>query len=244
MRPVLFYFNGLPISSYDVFVTLGFIVGMLVFYYQYKKKEQSGDPHEHFVNLFVAALIGGAIGAKLPIWVFNYKEIFSHTVTIATALSGKTVLGGIIGGWIAVEIEKHRLGIKKKTGNSFAPALALGEAVGRIGCFLNGCCGGIPSTLPWAMDFGDGILRHPTQLYMSAFCMALFIFLWSIKDKVERPGGLFRIYLIIYFTFRFFIEFIRTNAIFAFGLTGFQLVSIAVVLYASLLWNRLPLLNK
>jgi prolipoprotein diacylglyceryltransferase len=196
------------------------------------------------MNLFIATLIGGAVGAKLPIWIFNYKEILGHSLNIVALLSGKTVLGGIIGGWIAVEIEKHRLGIKRKTGDIFAPALALGEAVGRIGCFLNGCCGGIPSTLPWAMDFGDGILRHPTQLYMSAFAMLLFIFLWSMKDKIKREGDLFRTYLIIYFTFRFFIEFIRTNAVFAFGLTGFQLVSVLVVLYALLLWDRLPLFNK
>jgi phosphatidylglycerol:prolipoprotein diacylglycerol transferase len=231
----------MPILSYDVFVTLGFLTGMMVFFYQYQRKE---DSYGHFINLFIAALIGGAIGAKLPIWIFNYKEILGHSLSIVTLLSGKTVLGGIIGGWIAVEIEKHRLGIKRKTGDIFAPALALGEAVGRIGCFLNGCCGGIPSTLPWAMDFGDGILRHPTQLYMSAFAMLLFIFLWSIKGKMKREGDLFRTYLIIYFTFRFFIEFIRTNQIFAFGLTGFQLVSVLVVLYALLLWNRLPLFNK
>jgi len=210
----------MPIPSYDVFVTLGFIVGMLVFFYQDRR---SGGNREQFANLFVAALIGGVIGAKLPIWIFNYKEILAAgSFNIVTLLSGKTILGGIVGGWIAVEIEKRRLGIKHRTGDMFAPALALGEAVGRIGCFLNGCCGGIPSTLPWAMDFGDGILRHPTQLYMSAFAMALFIFLWSIKGKVRHEGDLFRIYLIIYFTFRFFIEFIRINDIFVFGLTGFS----------------------
>ena len=241
MRPILFYMNGLPVPSYDVFVSLGFLVGAVVFFYQYRKL---ADIHGHFLNLFFAALIGGAIGAKLPIWIFNFHDIFIAHFSMMALLSGRTVVGGIVGGWIAVEIEKHRLGIKQKTGDIFAPALALGEAVGRIGCFLAGCCGGIPSALPWAMDFGDGILRHPTQLYMSAFDMLFFIYLWSIKDKIKKPGDLFRKYLFIYFIFRFLIEFIRVNPVFAFGLTGFQLVSAAVVLYALLLWDRLPLFNK
>ena len=241
MRPILFYLNNIPIPSYDVFVALGFITGMAVFLYQYQK---TADSEGHFLNLFIAAIIGGALGAKLPIWIFHYREIFTPAFNLVALLSGRTVVGGIVGGWIAVEIEKRRLKVKSKTGDIFAPALALGEAVGRIGCFLAGCCGGIPSALPWAMDFGDGILRHPTQLYMSAFDMLLFILLWSIRGKIKRQGDLFRIYLIIYFTFRFFIEFVRINPIFAFGLTGFQLVSATVVLYALLLWNRLPLLNK
>jgi len=241
MRPILFYLNGVPIPSYEAFVTLGFLVGILVFFYQYNKKQNAP---EYFFNLFFAAFIGGALGAKLPIWIFHYREIFLPVFNMTAFLSGRTVVGGIVGGWIAVEIEKRRLGIKQKTGDIFAPALALGESIGRIGCFLNSCCGGIASTLPWAMNFGDGILRHPTQLYMSAFDMLLFIYLWTIKDKIKKEGDLFRKYLIIYFTFRFFIEFIRVNPIFAFGLTGFQLVSAGVVLYALLLWNRLPLFNK
>lgn len=96
-------------------------------------------------------------------------------------------------------------------GNQIAPAIALGMAIGRLGCFFTGCCYGIETTLPIGIDFGDGLLRYPTQLIEMMFCLILFGYLFykqkSKKDLI--PGILFKELVIYYFIFRFFIEFIR-----------------------------------
>ena len=94
-------------------------------------------------------------------------------------MSGKTIVGGLIGGLFAVEWVKRQIGEKSSTGDLFAAPIALGVAIGRIGCFLGGLPDGTygtPTSLPWGVDFGDGIPRHPTQLYESDFCHWAFSF--------------------------------------------------------------------
>ena len=92
-----------------------------------------------------------------------------------------------------------------------APAIALGMAIGRMGCFFTGCCYGIETKLPIGIDFGDGLLRYPTQLVEMIFCVILFGYLYY-KQKTKKelePGRLFKELVLYYFVFRFFIEFIR-----------------------------------
>ena len=141
----------------------------------------------------------------------------------------------IIGGKIGVMIIKKRLNIKKNQGNLFAAPVSMGIAIGRIGCFLRGCCYGIETTLPWGINFGDGVLRHPTQIYESIFCLGLSIYFKRAKNP--EPGQLFKEFLLYYFTFRFLVEFIRFGSKLFLGLTGFQFVSLGVILYV--LWPKI-----
>jgi len=107
-------------------------------------------------------------------------------------LSSKTIVGGLIGGLIAVEIVKKIAGIRTPTGDLFAIPLCVGIAVGRIGCFLTGLDDGtfaVATTLPWGINFGDGIARHPTQLYEIVFLLVLAAVLWRMAPRV-RPGDL------------------------------------------------------
>ncbi len=235
MRPILFEVFGLSVPAYSFFVMLGLAVGGFIFFIEARRKKML---NENFFFLFLAGLFGGILGAKLPIWIYHYKEIIAGFSNINLILSGRTVVGGIIGGWVAVEIVKRKLGIKYRTGDLFAPALALGEAIGRIGCFLRGCCYGIATSLPWGVNFGDGILRHPTQIYSAIFNLGLFFYLWLVRKKVKNEGDLFQRYLIIYFTFRFFIEFIRVSPKVIFGLTGFQLAAIGIIVYTLIRGSR------
>lgn len=230
IKPVLFYVNGLEVGSYPFFVLLGLIVGIFVYFLEARKNKTLS---ENTFFIFIAAIVGGSIGAKLPMWIMNYKQIIASLPDLRPLLTGRTIVGGMIGGTLSVVWVKNKLGIKEKKGNLFAPAIALGISIGRIGCFLRGCCYGVASNLPWAVDFGDGVLRHPTQLYESIFMFGLFVYFMVIKNRVTVPGIMFKYFLNYYFIFRFLIEFIRVSNTVYFGLTGFQLASIAVLVYAN-----------
>lgn len=226
--PVLFRIGNINIESYSFFVALALIVGIIVFYIEARRQKSVS---EKTFYILIAALIGGTVGSKLPVWIFNYKEIISAFPNIIPLLSGRTIVGGLIGGTIAVMLTKKYLHIEGKRGNVFAPAIALGIAIGRIGCFLRGCCYGIETSLPWGVNFGDGILRHPTQIYESLFALGMFIYLQKAKKKNPSPGSLFRILMISYFSFRFLIEFIRVEDKIFLGLSGFQWASLGVLAY-------------
>jgi phosphatidylglycerol:prolipoprotein diacylglycerol transferase len=228
VKPILFNIGGFEVQSYAFFVLLALVVGILIYYYEARKQKKLG---ENTFYIALAALIGGVIGAKLPIWIINFREIIESFPDIAPFLSGRTIVGGLLGGLIAVILFKKIAKINDKRGNLFAPAIAIGVAIGRIGCFLRGCCYGKATSLPWGVDFGDGVLRHPTQIYESLFMIGMFVYITSIKKKVVEPGKLLIILFTSYFIFRFFIEFIRVEPVIFLGLTGFQIVSVIAIIY-------------
>lgn len=228
VKPVLFYLGNLPIPSYSFFMLLAILVGCIVYWLEAKKNKIA---NEDSFYILLAALIGGALGAKIPIILLYWNEIIASFPDLSILYSGRTIIGGLIGGVIGVMLIKKKLNLKERKGNIFAPAIAIGIAIGRIGCFLRGCCFGKASDLPWAVDFGDNILRHPTELYESLFMFGMFLFLEWKKTKNPKPGSLLRILMISYFTFRFFLEFIRVEKIAFFGLTYFQLISLLVLAY-------------
>lgn len=217
---------GIP--SYSLFVGLGLIAGLLYYLVDARKRHAK---REGAIQIVSFGLIFGVIGSKIPL-ILAREEL-------ETILFGKSILGGLIGGMLGVILVKKLLHIRTKMGNVIAPAVALGMSIGRLGCFFNGCCFGIPS--PWGVDFGDGILRYPTQLFEVSFHFIAFIFLHRLKLTVEKPGILFKYYLFAYFIFRFFIEFIRVNPIYQFGLTIYQLICIAGFIFVAvnmLIQNR------
>jgi len=228
IRPVLFYIWGLPVDSYSFFVGLGLAVGFVVYFLE-AKKQKLLDKNNPYILL--GALAGGAIGAKLLDLFVEYKYITPQYWELNNFFYGKTIVGGLIGGAIGVFLIKKYFGIKERRGNLFAPAIAIGVAIGRIGCFFRGCCYGKSTNLPWGVNFGDGILRHPTQIYEAVFMLIMFFVLEFLKTKNPKPGQLFKILMVSYFTFRFFIEFLRAGDIFYLGLTAFQIVCIFAIIY-------------
>ena len=159
-----------------------------------------------------AAALGGLAGSRIlgileqaPIRGFHWRELFALS-------GGKTIVGGLLGGWIAVELVKLLLGVKVRTGDLYAAPICAGIAIGRIGCFLAGLPDdtyGTPTALPWAIDFGDGIRRHPTQLYEMIFLAALGWFLWKWNARPHVTGQVFRAFMASYFGWRFLIEFLK-----------------------------------
>jgi phosphatidylglycerol:prolipoprotein diacylglycerol transferase len=161
-----------------------------------------------------AGLIGGLLGA-------NLMQLF------ATGLPGKTIEGGILGGWLAVIWAKRRLGITRPTGDLFAFAIPAGEAIGRIGCFIGGCCYGKVATVAWAV-YDHGSWRHPTQLYLSLGALATFAAVVAIdRRRVLPENGLFYVQGMLFCATRFGIEFFRDVAPTTLGLTLAQCGCIA-----------------
>jgi phosphatidylglycerol:prolipoprotein diacylglycerol transferase len=182
--------------------------------------------------LGLAAFVGGTFGAKFP-FALAAGDWYRPE---AWASDGKTVTTGLVGAYLAVELAKAVLGIRVKTGDTFALPLALALAVGRWGCFFNGCCFGRPSDLPWAVDFGDGVPRHPTQVYESLFHWLMAVVLLTLMGR-----GLFRthrlqLYLIAYGVFRFVTEYLRPEPPGLLGLTFYQWVAVVLVVGPAAQW--------
>lgn len=229
VRPILFHIGGLNVSAYSFFVLFGLFIGTAIYFYESKKQKSLS---ENGFLIAIGSLTGGILGAKILEWIINYRLIIANISNLEILFSGRTIVGGLIGGVIGANLTKKILGIKEKRGNLFAPAIAMGVAIGRLGCFFRGCCYGKATNLPWGVNFGDGILRHPTQLYESLFMLAMFVYLEKIKNRKNiKPGQLFKLLMISYFIFRFFIEFIRIEQVVFAGLTSFQIISVGVILY-------------
>lgn len=213
---------GVSVPIYTFFVLLGLVVGGLTLFLLNRRLPDDGDRVDHSFIVIAAALFGGILGAKLPIWILYGAAIFNGGFNLSAFLSGRTILGGLIGGTLAVIAVKRFFGIKRRTGNQLAPAIAIGMAIGRLGCFFQGCCAGITTAFPWGVDFGDGLMRHPTQLYEVLFHGVAFIYLWRHpKTKVEG-GSLLTQYFMAYFVFRFVTEWLRMNPHMVLMLTVYQ----------------------
>lgn len=226
VRPVLFEVAGHPISSYSFFVVIGLVAAIGVYYLNTRNRTVGNNA----LYIAVAAAAGGIVGAKLPIWIANLPAIIADPGRIELLLSGRTIVGGIVGGALAVYLTKKRLGITERLGNYLVPSLALGIFFGRVGCLLAGCCYGTATTLPWGVDFGDAIARHPTQAYEALLVLGIFIYAQLAKDRYA-PGELFKWFMIVYFTWRFLVEFVRVSPEAALGFTYYQLAALAIVVH-------------
>ena len=185
--------------------------------------------------LGLGAFCGAMIGAKLPFVLLDWRELFSGA---AWFTDGKTITFGLVGGYFGVEMMKWAIGLRIKTGDFFALPVALSVGIGRLGCFSAGCCHGIETSLPWGLDFGDGLSRHPTQLYESAFHLAMAGVLVLLARRNLFRGQRIKLYIITYFVYRFATEFLRPEPRVALGLTVYQWASLVFAPLFALLWWR------
>lgn len=189
----------------------------------------------------IAAFLGAMIGAKSPfLGELGWEAFFDGTAWFA---DGKTILGGIAGGYVAVEFAKWIANIRIATGDSFALPIAVAVGIGRIGCFIGGCCYGQVTSVPWAVQFPlahdePGILRHPTQLYEMTFHFLASIVLVVLDRKRWLVGNQLKAYLIAYLTYRFFSERLRPETPWLLDLTIYQWVSVLLIAILASLWDR------
>jgi len=227
-----------------LFESLAYLVGFAIYRHLRKSRGDLLDEQQRW-QIIAAAAVGALLGSRaLGLLEQSPLPQFHWSWQLLLAPGGKTIVGGLLGGWLAVELVKALSGIRSRTGDLFAVPLCIGIAVGRIGCFLAGLADdtyGTPTNLPWGVDFGDGISRHPTQLYEIIFLLALAALLSRWSARPHRNGVIFRAFMAAYLAFRFAIDFIKPQPQ-VHGLNWIQwacLAALAVIAIAA--WrNRAP----
>ena len=195
-------------------------------------------PSQSFELAYIAALV---FGAGLGVYLFGSLNLW------LSGLSGvaRSVEGALVGGTVAIELYKWRNGISLRTGARFALPLAVGIAIGRIGCYFAGLDDftyGTPTSLPWGHDFGDGIARHPVQLYESA-AMAAFAGFYVLavlnRNRFVVTNG-FYLVLVYYGLQRFLWEFLKPYGALIGPFTLFHLLSLSILFYAVFMLATAP----
>ncbi|MBD0831288.1 prolipoprotein diacylglyceryl transferase [Aestuariibaculum sediminum] len=231
-EPELF---GITINIHLVLEYLAFFVAYR--YYVYVRKQN----HDHInslnrLSIILGAALGALIGSRLVGFLENPLIKFS-AINLINILNTKTIMGGLFGGLLGVELAKKIIGEKQSSGDLFVFPIIMGIFIGRIGCFLSGTnefTYGCETTSIFGMNLGDGVLRHPTSLYELVFLIVLFFSLNYVKNNIKlEQGDLFKIFMLAYFGFRFCIEFIKPNIFFVYGLSSIQLLCIICWLYYS-----------
>lgn len=212
---------------------LAFIVGFR--YYVFLRKRSTDEiSSNNRLSIIIGATLGALIGSRI-IGFLEYPFINFSENTWIELLNAKSIMGGLFGGLLGVEIAKKIIGEKRSSGDLFTFPIILGIFIGRIGCFLSGTnefTYGIKTKSIFGMDLGDGVLRHPLALYELVFLVLLAIALKQIqKRKILKSGEMFKWFMISYFTFRFFIEFLKPNEFFILGLCSVQSLCIICLLY-------------
>lgn len=174
----------------------------------------------------VGCLVGAMVGSKLANWIQDPGPIWSHGVL---RLPGQSMVGGLLGAWIGIELAKKSAGIRQSTGDAFAYPMLWGLSLGRIGCFFAGLhedTYGLPTSLPWGVDLGDGIPRHPAPLYEIAFLLVLRLSLGRLPETLAC-GVRFRLCAAAYLAWRLSVEFLKPSPWKALGLSGLQWICLA-----------------
>ncbi len=219
MHPVLFYIGSIPIFSYGIFVLLGTVTLFAIALSLGRKANRSW---EQIWPVAIGVFVGGILGARVSHLVVEPSRFdeFSNFYSLMRPGTPGNILGLLIGGYLGGAMVRYSLDLPS-TANFYAPALAAGSVIWRVGCTLAGCCYGKETELPWAINI-EGIRRHPTMIYEGLFNLALLVIIWWLRPKIRKDGALLMLYIVCYVIFRFWLEFIRVYPPLMFGLTGIQ----------------------
>jgi phosphatidylglycerol---prolipoprotein diacylglyceryl transferase len=230
--PLVIDVAGRRLHPHLVFETAAYVVAFALFLRQRATRGDTLPNHTRW-TIVAAAMVGGALGARLLFWFEDLGLLAARWGDLSFLASGKTVIGGLLGGLIAVEAVKRAQGITQSTGDLLAVPLAAGIAIGRLGCFFTGLedqTYGVVTRLPWGVDFGDGVARHPTQLY-EVLLLAAFVVALRAAPPPRVAGDHFRVFLVAYLVFRLGIEALKPGVPLAFGLTTLQWACLGGLVY-------------
>lgn len=213
------------------FTALGYATGAFVLIWSAHRRNLLTEGMAWIAGI---GLFGGILGARLSEWVFEgWPFRLPPSAILDPENGGKALVGGVLIGWICADVAKRRMGIRRPTGDLFALALPAGEAVGRIGCYFNQCCCGCVTSGPIAV-YQHGAWRHPAQLYSSFIAAAMFVVLFSLRNRMPKEGDLFKVYLVLYGVTRFCLEFVRERPSLVFGLSAMQWLCIELAVFGAL----------
>jgi phosphatidylglycerol:prolipoprotein diacylglycerol transferase len=256
VHPVLFRVGPLTIHTYGLLVAAGVLLGLWLVR---RRAPQVGLDPDRVWNLGVymtlAALVGSKLWLILQFWdhyAANPRDIF----TLNTLQSAGVFYGGLITAVLVIVLYARHAGLGfLPLVDVYAAPVALGHAIGRLGCFSAGCCWGRETDLPWGVTFTDAYAGqligvklhtrlHPTQLYEAAALFAIFVFLTWLARRAHATGQLFAAYLVLYGIARAGIESFRDDAnrtlLFGGATSVMQVVSLALIVLGALLWWRAP----
>ena len=266
MYPVILEIGPIKIYSFGLMLVTAFYTCYGLLYLEMKRLKYDTEIAS---DIIFWSAVGGVLGAKIYYLIENLDRTIQDPVGMIFSGSGLVFLGGLIGSIICVSvILKNRNLPWYLFADIIAPLIMIGYAIGRLGCFLVGDDYGLPSSLPWAVSFPEGLPPttissfaayypwidtsginsevfkvHPTQLYESAVGILLFLFLWSRRKKNQKAGTMFFSYLLLAGIERFFIEFLRTNEKYLFDtFSGAQMISFLMIFVGSY-FLLFPILN-
>jgi phosphatidylglycerol:prolipoprotein diacylglycerol transferase len=227
---------GLPVPVHGLFVGLGVLAASVVFVVEARRR---GQTDQRIWYVVMGALVGGAIFMRLGPW-FQHLDLRQNASLPEQWLYGnRSILGGLFGAWLGVHVAKRVVGYTARTGDLFAPAVALGMAIGRFGCFFTELPGtptgtrfGISLDAEDAARLGarTGVPLHPSFAYEIVFQAAAFAVIWFwLRHRLASPGETLTFYLLGYGVFRFVVEFTRGNEVAWHGLTRPQLFLLATM---------------
>jgi phosphatidylglycerol:prolipoprotein diacylglycerol transferase len=237
MIPDILHIGPLPIHLFGIFLALAFLAAGWAAGREFERK---GYDPGLASSAVVWAAVGGLVGARLWILLDAWPEFVRAPWTFLATGGGFVFYGGLLGGALAVTLFFRREHIPWLAGaDACAPAIALGQAIGRLGCQVAGDGDwGTETTLPWGMaypyavvgwDKPPGVRVHPTPLYEAAAYAAIFALLCRLRREPAPDGAILALYLVLSGAARFLVEFVRVNPRIAFGLTEAQLVSLTLV---------------
>ncbi|MBP5429329.1 MAG: prolipoprotein diacylglyceryl transferase [Elusimicrobiaceae bacterium] len=256
MHPVLLHIGNFELASYGLMTALGYVAATSYLLPRLKTCGIKGLTKDIFWNLIFIIFVGAIVGGKLLFILVSWSQLGP---TLAEKLSyivhnlryGFVFFGGML---VAVGALIAYIRYKKlpllKTSDFLIVGLPLGHALGRIGCFLAGCCYGKPTTLPWGVTFTDphalvapeliGVPLHPTQLYEAILNFALFLLLHYASKKPHKDGKILVEYVWCYALMRFGIEFLRGDfrGGFLLGMSPSQLICLAIAGVAFYVWAK------
>lgn len=256
MHPVLVHLGPVTLHTYGLLVATGVLLGLWLVR---RRAVQAGvDPDRAWnlgVYITLAALVGSKVWLILQFWSYysaNPREIFA----LNTLQSAGVFYGGLITAVVVIVFYTRRAGLKfLPLADVYSAPLALGHAIGRLGCFSAGCCWGKETVLPWGVTFTDpyagqligvplGVRLHPTQLYEALALLVIFGVLTWLARRQSFTGQLFAVYLVLYGIARAIVEALRGDPsrtmVFGGAASLMQVVSIGLILLGALLWWRAP----
>ncbi len=233
ISPVALSIGGFELRWYGIMVVLAIIA---IIWIASREAKRVGISQDLVYSLAIWAVIAGLLVSRLVHVIDQWQYYMAHPRQII-AFEGLTIYGAILGALIAAIVFCR---VKKlsfwQVGDIIAPGAVLGQAIGRVGCILNGCCYGLPTDLPWSVTYTSpdsyarlGIAVHPTQIYLLLWNLVVFGVLWSLRKRLKPVGSLFLLYLALYALGDLGIRFLREGSPFLFGLQQAQLIGLAIL---------------
>ena len=232
--PISIDIFGHSVLIHPILESVGIFIAMRYYAFLRKRNKSSLSTIQSF-GIIIGALIGALLGSKIVGTLENPQALLEAKNQFLFFWTSNTIVGGLTLGLVGVELTKKIIKHKESTGDLIVFPLILAMIIGRIGCFLTGVYEqtyGIETTSIFGMNLGDGLMRHPVALYEIVYLLLLWIVLKIIQKKYIYPSGyLFQVFMLVYFLFRFCLDFIKPIHPIFLGLSSIQLTCVCVIIY-------------